>query len=320
MSNAARWWMGLNNPELPIEDIQIGILGVPYDGSVSLDIGAAEAPFVMRELSAMGEPYTDTLIDLRSMRVKDFGDVVVDNHNAERTQLAVTTAVSGLVNAGVLPLIIGGDHSITSASVKAFSQVSNLGVIWFDSHPDLMDVYQGNARTGAGQWNHACPLRRIIELSCVNKDYVMLLGIRDIMEEEYHFAQEHGIEIITADELLSISLKDLADRIGKKFAGAGGVYMSIDIDVLDPACAPGTGVPVPGGVSTRYMLSFLREITERERLAIKEGKHYIGLIGADIVEVAPPLDIRNMTSLTAISILKGILAFLTVQMEEGRIK
>ncbi|MGE5415503.1 MAG: agmatinase [Acidobacteriota bacterium] len=317
MNNASKWWMGLNDPDLSIEDTQIGIIGVPYDGSVSLDVGAAEAPGVMRELSALVEPYTDTLIDLRKLRLKDLGDAVVDNLDAEKTQAAVTAAVTGLVEAGVLPVIIGGDHSITSAAVKAFSHMKDLGIIWFDSHPDLMDVYEGQVKTDACRWNHACPLRRVTELSCLNPEYVLLIGIRDIMEEEYRFAEEQGIEIITAYELDMISAQELAVRIERKFAGALGVYLSIDIDVLDPAYAPGTGVPVPGGISTRYIFSLLKEMQEHQRRAKRAGRHYIDLVGVDIVEVAPPLDIRNMTSLAAIGILKGILAFLAVQMEEG---
>ncbi|MGE5391560.1 MAG: agmatinase [Deltaproteobacteria bacterium] len=318
MSNACEWWMGLNDPDLSIEDTQVAIIGVPYDGSVSLDVGAAEAPGTMRELSILVEPYTDTLIDLRQLRLKDVGDAAVDNSNAEKTQAAVEAAVSGIVKAGVLPVLVGGDHSITSAAVKAFSNYKNLGIIWFDSHPDLMDVYEGYEKSGTSRWNHACPLRRVTELSCIDTRYVLLIGIRDIMDEESRFAQERGIEIITAYVLDSISAGELADRIGRKFKGASGVYLSIDIDVLDPAYAPGTGVPVPGGIATRCILSLLREMLEREKQAFREEQHYIRIIGADIVEVAPPLDIRNMTSLAAISILKGILAFLAVQIGEGR--
>lgn len=311
MTDITTWWMGLNSPHLPVTDIHVGIIGVPYDGSVTHEPGAAEAPHVLRKISADRWPLTENFVKLELLQLRDFGDAAVDNDNAFATQKAVTEKVTPLVGAGVIPVVLGGDHSITSAVVSAFE--SDLGVLWFDSHFDLMDTYKGLKGKEESKWNHACPLRRIVELPHVHQENVLAIGVRDFTPEELQFLQESSIEVIYAQELATMSLDTVADRIGQKFRNIP-VYISFDIDVLDPAYAPGTGVPIPGGVSTRFLYDVIFWLFEKEKEYLrKRSAHFLQVSGFDIVEIAPPLDVGQITCHAGIGIIMNMLGYICLQ-------
>ena len=306
-------WMGLITPDAPLADIHVGIIGVPYDGSVTHESGAAQAPGVLREISADRWPLTENFIRLDQLSIRDFGDVTVDNDDALFTQKAVTRAVAPLVEAGVIPLVLGGDHSITSAVVKAFKP-KELGVLWIDSHLDLMDTYRGLKGNKESRWNHACALRRILELPHVHPENVLILGVRDVIPEELQVAQEKGIDVIYAQELHTITPASVGGRIGKKFEDVSDVYISFDIDVLDPAHAPGTGAPFPGGLSSRFLLDVIIYLYEREKEYLNEAStHFMRVAGFDLVEIAPPLDVNNITSFAGMSIIQNMLGYVCLQ-------
>jgi len=303
MSKGFKLWMGLNVPELPLKELHLGVLGVPYDGSVTHERGAAEAPQVLREVSRDRWPLTEDLIDLRGLRLRDFGDVEVEDGDPAATQRAVTAAVAPLVEAGVIPLVLGGDHSITSAVVAAFRSRERLGILWFDAHPDLMDTYKGLKGREESKWNHACPLRRILELPYVSPEDLLLLGVRDLIPDELRVIQEREIEVIGARELNRTMPEAVAERIRRKFADVPEVYISFDIDVLDPAYAPGTGVPIPGGISTRFLYDLIQCLPGNlPRVA-----------GFDLVEIAPPLDPGQITSFAGMGIIMGMLGLIASQ-------
>lgn len=304
-------WMGLNNPHLPITDIHIGIIGVPYDGSVTHERGASEAPDVLREISADRWPLTENLVDLKTLQVRDFGDATVDNDDAFATQKAVTTAVTPIVEAGAIPLVLGGDHSITSAVVKAF-QSKKLGILWIDSHPDLMDTYKGLKGKKESKWNHACALRRICELDHVDLENVLIFGVRDFIPEELQFIHKNHIEVMYAQELHKMSETAIVERIGEKFMNIP-VYISFDIDVLDPAYAPGTGAPIPGGISSRFLLDIIFHLFEKEREYLTMSSHFLQVAGFDLVEIAPPLDVRRITCFAGISIIMSMFGYICLQ-------
>jgi agmatinase len=293
--------MGLNAPELPPEELHVGIVGVPYDGSVTHERGAAEAPQMLREVSHDRWPLTENLVDLKGLSLRDFGDVKVDNDDPAATQRAVAAAVSPIVEAGVIPLVLGGDHSITSAVVAAFRFKEELGIVWMDAHPDLMDTYKGLKGREESKWNHACPLRRILELPNISPEDLLLLGVRDFIPEELRFIRKQEIEVIYARELNRAMPEAVAERIRRKFADVPEVYISFDIDILDPAYAPGTGVPVPGGISTRSLYDLIYCLFDD----LRSSGNLPRIAGFDLVEIAPPLDVGRITSFAGMGIIMG---------------
>ena len=298
-----RLWMGLDAP-LPVSDIHVGVVGVPYDGSVTHEPGAAHAPGVLRDISVDRWPVTENFIDLTPLRIRDFGDVAVDNNNAAATQKAITKTVSPLVTAGAIPLVLGGDHSITCGVAAAYKKI---GVLWIDSHPDLMDVYKG-LKGKKSKWNHACCLRRILELPQVDPENVLLLGVRDFIPDEYEYIKTHNIEVIYAQDLHKMSLSEVGDKIGKKFSIP--VYISFDIDVLDPAYAPGTGVPIPGGLSSRFLYDIIFYLCNKKQ---NHTESFMQVAGFDVVEIAPPLDVGQITSFAGMSIIMDMLGYICIQ-------
>jgi arginase family enzyme len=157
-------WMGLNRPDSRLGDLDLVVVGAPYDGGVSHAAGAAEAPAVLRSISSRAWPHTENLIDFSGLRLRDRGDVALTNLDATSAQLGIRSAVEPIVEAGVIPLVLGGDHSITSAVLSAYPRTSRMGILWMDSHPDLMDTFGAIRGKEESRWSHACPLRRILEL------------------------------------------------------------------------------------------------------------------------------------------------------------
>lgn len=308
-------WMGLDNPELSLDELQVAVVGIPYDGSVSHAAGAAEAPAVLRDLSKQLWPYSENLVSLEGLRLRDLGDVAVNPDDAFATQRAITAMIKPLARASVIPVVLGGDHSVTSAVVAAFADCDDLGVLWMDSHPDLMDTFGSIRNKEESPWSHACPLRRICELPNVQADNVLLLGVRDFIPQELQYIREQGLEVIYAREVSRMSAHQLAERIGHTFAGVSGVYISFDIDVLDPAFAPGTGVPIPGGISSRYLYDLILQLFEREEQSLRRsGEHFLQVVGFDLVEIAPPLDVGRITSLAGMGIVTNMLGYLALQL------
>ncbi len=294
-------WMRLNQPGLPLAEAQLAVLGAPYDGSVTHARGAALAPAELRALSADSWFFTEGGRDLRGLRICDLGDAPMDQDDAEATQRALAAAAREVARAGAVPLVLGGDHSITSGVLTGLVEGQPLGVLWLDAHADLMDSYRGVGGRVESRWNHACPLRRICELPQVGPERVMLVGIRDLMAPEVEYIREYGVEVVYAQDLGRLDPAALAERICRRLGGlAGGVYVSFDIDFLDPAAAPGTGTPVPGGASSRYLYDLIHALHERR----------LPVAGFDVVEVSPPLDHNHITGWAAMRIITEMCALI----------
>ena len=310
-------WMGLNRRRDPAVDPDVVVVGIPYDGSVAHDPGAAEAPKVLRELSRCAPSRTERGIAFGDLRIIDAGDVRADPVDDEATQRAIEAFVRDAAASPTATLLsLGGDHSVTSAVLRGLAPKGPVGVLWFDAHPDLMDTFGALRGKRESRWNHACPLRRILEMDCVADEDVLLIGTRDELPEETAFVEERGLQTIPAHELVQTPAEDLARRILDALRNTDSLYVSIDIDVLDPAFAPGTGVPIPGGMTTRHLLDTIQILTNA--VLADAAPVLPPLLGVDLVEISPPADVNRITSRAGVSILGNVLALIAAQRGRAR--
>lgn len=274
-------WAGLAGARL--EEAAVVVAGIPYDGSAVYRKGAAQAPSRIRELSAVMPPVTERGRHLFGMAIHDLGDLdaglaIETSHQALADRLAD-------IPASRLLTVIGGDHCAAIPIVAAQARRhQGLAVLWVDAHPDLCDFSRG------GAWTCGCALRRAIEVSGLPPSSAAIVGGRDYDVEELDFIRQQGMLLIGAAELAG-EPRRAARRVAKWAAGRP-LHVSFDIDVLDPAGAPGTEVPSGGGLTTRQGLDFMAALAEDARP-----------VGLDVVEVAPNLDHNDITSLAALKVI-----------------
>jgi arginase len=261
----------MKTPGVPV------LLGIPFDAQSSYLRGAADAPPKIREALRCdaANKWSETGVDLGVVGIyEDAGDLTFSEDSAFP---AIETAVDALLQQGKRPLSLGGDHSITYPILKSFARrYPNLTIIHFDAHPDLYDEFEGN------RLSHACPFARIMESGLAKR--LVQVGIRTINRHQREQAQKFGVEVI---EMKALPAYD-------HVKAAGPIYVSFDMDVLDPAFAPGVSHREPGGMSVREAIAHLHAI-ERE------------IVGADLVEYNPVQDVAGMTATVAAKILKEIL-------------
>jgi arginase len=256
------------------------LLGIPFDGQSSYLRGAAEAPAKIRE--ALGcdasNQWTETGVDLGVKGIYgDAGDLVFAGASEQDAFAAIESGVSTLIGQGKRAVSLGGDHSITFPIIKAVAKkYSELTIFHFDAHPDLYDEFEGN------RWSHACPFARIMESGLAKR--LVQIGIRTINGHQREQAKRFGVEVIEMRHLPTYA----------RLKAAGPVYISFDMDVLDPAYAPGISHREPGGMSVREAIAHLHAV---------EGE----IVGADVVEYNPVRDVSGMTATVAAKILKEIL-------------
>jgi arginase len=256
------------------------LFGVPWDGSSSFMRGAAGAPPRIREAlwSPSSNPWSETGVDLSAPGVlEDAGDLALADDAAE-VRVAIETAVAGLLARGATPLVLGGDHSITYPVVRAFQRrFTGLTIVHLDAHGDLYDEFEGD------RYSHACPFARIMEEGLASR--LLQIGIRTLTAHQREQAKKFGVEIYEAARWTETPLESVA----------APVYVSIDLDVLDPAYAPGVSHPEPGGMSTREVVSLIHRLPR-------------AVVGADIVEYNPVNDVRDLTARVAAKLLKELVA------------
>jgi arginase len=256
------------------------LLGIPFDGQSSYLRGAAEAPAKIRE--ALGcdasNQWTETGVDLGVKGIYgDAGDLVFAGASEQDAFAAIESGVSTLIGQGKRAVSLGGDHSITFPIIKAVAKkYSELTIFHFDAHPDLYDEFEGN------RWSHACPFARIMESGLAKR--LVQIGIRTINGHQREQAKRFGVEVIEMRHLPTYA----------RLKAAGPVYISFDMDVLDPAYAPGISHREPGGMSVREAIAHLHAV---------EGE----IVGADVVEYNPVRDVSGMTATVGAKILKEIL-------------
>ena len=261
----------------------VTIAGIPYDGSAVYRKGAAQAPERIRSLSAVMPPVTEEGRLLSGLSVHDLGDITAGSSIEQEWQHIADRLAE--VPAESLLTVIGGDHCTAIATLAAQTRRHpGLSVLWVDAHPDLCEFSRG------GRWTCGCALRRALDVSGIAPERVVIIGGRDYDPEEIEFIREHRMTLVGARELASTpdaALKTVADALAGK-----EVHVSFDIDVLDPAFAPGTEIPSPGGLSTRQALEMLH--------AVGQAAKFVGL---DVVQVSPPFDNGNISSLAALKVI-----------------
>jgi arginase len=255
------------------------LLGIPFDANSSYLRGPAQAPPLIREAfrCESSNMWTETGVDLGTGQpFVDAGDVEFSGTGDAFSQ--IERSVAGLVDKGQRPVCLGGDHSVTCPILRAVGKrLTDLTIIHFDAHPDLYDIFEGNRHS------HACPFARIMEEGLARR--LLQVGIRTMNARQRAQAEKFGVEVREMCDLPALErLKQIT----------GDVYISFDMDVLDPAFAPGISHREPGGMSVREAVAHLHAI---------RGK----VVGADIVEYNPRQDISGMTAMVAGKILKEIL-------------
>jgi arginase len=253
------------------------LVGIPFDGQSSYLRGAAEAPAKIREALRCdaSNSWTERGVDLGAPGTyEDAGDLALSEKEAFG---AIESGVGALIGQGKRPVSLGGDHSITYPIVKAFAKhYPELTIFHFDAHPDLYDEFEGN------RLSHACPFARIMEAGLAKR--LVQVGIRTATAHQRQQAQRFGVEVVEMSGLPAY----------EKLNADGPVYITFDIDVLDPAFAPGISHREPGGMTVREAIAHLHAI---------QGN----IVGADVVEYNPVQDVAGMTAIVATKILKEIL-------------
>ncbi len=272
--------------EASYEESDVVILGVPLDTTTVYRPGTRFGPLKIREMSYALETYSFWLQrDLKEMKVFDFGNNYTPFepvYSLDDEIDKIYREVKRIIGDGKKIIALGGSHLISYPVVKAISDLNDISVVHFDAHADLVDRYNGE------KLSHATVMRRVSDMIGIENLYQF--GIRSGTEEEYKYARN-----------VYPDLKELK----KTFSGLeGDVYISIDIDCFDPAFAPGTGTPEPGGLSPS---EFFREFYEIYNTVVKKGSSNFRVVGFDVVEVSPPYDNSDITSILAARIVRDFI-------------
>jgi agmatinase len=268
-----------------VDRADAAVLGVPFDSGVSYRPGARFGPSHIRESSRLLRPYNPALgaSPFASQQVADAGDLGVNPFSIDEAITAIEFGARELLERVPFLLTLGGDHTIALPLLRAMSAVHGpVAVVHFDAHLDTWDTYFGAAYT------HGTPFRRAAEEGLLDQTGCLHVGIRGPLYAASDLGDDTdlGFQIVSAPELEDLRVAGLVERIADRVGGRP-VYVSLDIDVLDPAHAPGTGTPEAGGLTSRELLAALRSFA---------GLH---LVGADIVEVAPAYDHAQITGIAA---------------------
>jgi agmatinase len=277
-----------------LKGVDVAIVGAPMDDLVSDRPGARFAPRAIRAASCPPGPHLESKVDaFAELRIVDFGDAGVLPADAVRSHAAIEALVAQVLNAGTLPLVLGGDHSIAEPDIRACAtRHGPVGLVHFDTHTDT-----GREVFGV-ELSHGTPMFRLVEAGHVDPRRYVQIGLRGYWpgEREFAWQEERGITSFFMHDVRELGVEEIVGRtLG--IVGAGPVYLSVDVDVLDPAFAPGTGTPEPGGMTSGELLWACRTIAAE-----------LELVGAEVVEVIPTAPgSSDITALVADRIVREML-------------
>lgn len=275
------------------EGLDIALVGIPWDGGTTNRAGARHGPREIRNQSSLmrrvhhvsgTEPFSIA-------NVADIGDLSVNPIDLMDGLKRIEDGIAAIVRAGAIPLSAGGDHLTTLPVLRAVARSGPIGMIHFDAHSDTNDRYFGN-----NPYTHGTPFRRAIEEGLLDPKRVVQIGIRGSIYEpdEHAWAVGQGIRIIYMEEFVRRGAEAVMAE-ARAIVGDGATYVTFDIDSIDPSMAPGTGTPELGGFTTREA---------QEMVRLLDG---VNIVGADVVEVAPPFDLGGMTALAGATMMFELL-------------
>ena len=282
----------------------IAVVGIPFDSGVSYRPGARFAPAAVREASRLLRPYHPALdvSPFASVQVADAGDVAVNPFAIGEAVETVQERVGALMDTGASVVAIGGDHTLSLPLLRAAAHRHGpVALLHFDAHLDTWDTYFGEPYT------HGTPFRRAVEEGLLDTEALSHVGTRGPLYGKADLADDErlGFGIVTSADVMRQGVDEIVDRLRQRI-GDRPLYVSVDIDVLDPAHAPGTGTPEAGGLTSRELLEILR------------GLNGARLIGADVVEVAPAYDHADITATAASHVAYDLVSLLALRKEAAR--
>ncbi len=280
--------------------LDVALVGVPMDLGVTNRTGARLGPRAVRAVERIG-PYEHALrvAPASTLRVADVGDVPMQSRfSLDQCHADIESWYKGLASAGVIPLSVGGDHSISLPILRAIGAKHPVGLVHIDAHCDTSGAYEG------AKFHHGGPFRLAVLDGVLDPERTIQIGIRGPAEYLWEFSAESGMTVIHAEEIDRIGLDAVIEK-ARAVVGAGPTYVSFDIDSIDPGLAPGTGTPEVGGLLPREVLSLVR------------GLSGIDIVGGDVVEVAPQYDPTTATAQIGAQMLFQLLCL--VALRKGRV-
>ena len=283
--------VAFDHPRFP--DVQIGLIGAPWDGGTTNRPGPRHGPRALRDASTMirAQNGATGIRPFEAARCADLGDVAPNPASIEDSLARFTAFYSRVKAAGIRPLTAGGDHLCSLPILRALATDGLLGLMHFDSHTDLYHSYFGGQ-----MFTHGTPFRRAVEEGLLDPARMVQIGIRGTAydDEDRDFARAAGIRVIPIEEFHARGVADVMEE-ACEIVGHAPTYVSYDIDFIDPAFAPGTGTPEVGGPSSFQALEVVRAL---------KG---LDIVGADMVEVSPPFDLGGATAWLGASVLFELL-------------
>jgi agmatinase len=291
-----------NTRDLPNADA--AIVGAPFDTGATFRAGARFGPEGIRSASHLLRRYNPSLdvAVFDYISVIDYGDVPVVPGYIESSYERIAKGLEPIHRAGVVPIVLGGDHSIALPELRAAAAVHGpLALVQFDSHPDTWDSYFGERHT------HGTPFRRAVEEGLLDTSRSIQVGMRGSIYDrgDWDDARDMGFDLVPTDEVRELGIPSVIDRIRGRTDGAK-VYVSFDVDFVDPAFAPGTGTPEIGGFTSREAQEFVRGLAGLE------------IVGCDVVEVYPAYDHAQITALLAANVAHEVLSLIAFSKKTGK--
>lgn len=282
-----------------LEDVDVAVIGVPFDTGVTNRVGGRFGPNAIRAASVMLRPYNpiQDVSPFEILSCVDYGDMAIVPGFTERSYAAIQEALQPVVAAGVVPILLGGDHACTLPHLRTIAANGPVAVIDFDAHTDAWDSYFGE------RYNHGTWMRRAIEEGLVDVKHSIEVGLRGTLygaEDWTTLRTELGLEYLTTEDCFELGPEAVAARIRDR-VGDRPAFITFDIDVVDPAFAPATGTPEAGGITSRDALSILRGLTG------------IDFVGFDLVEVIPAYDPAGQTATLAANLAYEMLSLVALQ-------
>jgi guanidinopropionase len=280
-------------------DVDIGLIGIPWDGGTTNRPGPRHGPRQMRDASAMIRAVHHALMiePFKLANVADLGDAPVNPADLMDAMARVEAFFEKVAGLGIRPLSAGGDHLSSLPVLRTLGRNKPVGLIQFDAHSDLWDSYFHGSR-----YTHGTPFSRAIEEGVLDPTRTVQIGLRGGVYDwkDREFGAHHGVTMIDIEEVIATGFDETIER-ARDIVGHAETYISFDIDCLDPAFAPGTGTPEVGGFSTREAQKMLR------------GLRGLNIIGADVVEVSPPFDPSGYTALAGVTMMFELLCIMSEQ-------